>query len=154
MLFLDQTIVKQLERAAAHSPDEVCGFLLGHEDKLLRTITGILPVDNIAANKKNTFQISPKDYLKAERFADENNLQLLGVYHSHPNCPAIPSEQDRLAAQPFFSYLILSVIDKKVTSIRSWNLNECFQFDEDFLMSNYNINHHIHGYRHYPNTAA
>jgi proteasome lid subunit RPN8/RPN11 len=154
MLFLDHTIVKQLESAAAYSTDEVCGFLFGHEDKFVRTITKIMPVDNIAADKKNAFQIASKDYLKAERFADVNNLRLLGVYHSHPNCPAIPSEQDRLAAQPFFSYLILSVIDKKVTSMRSWNLNDSLQFDEDFLMSNNNINHHINGYRNYPNTAA
>ncbi|WP_276373772.1 M67 family metallopeptidase [Chryseolinea sp. H1M3-3] len=154
ILFLDRAIIEQLESAAAYNTDEVCGFLLGHEDKFVRTITRIIPVDNIAADKKDAFQIASKDYLKAERFADVNNLQLLGVYHSHPNCPAIPSEQDRLAAQPYFSYLILSVTDKKVTSIRSWSLNDSFQFDEDFLMSTNNINQHINGYRNYPNTAA
>ena len=69
--------------------------------------------------------------MDAERYADENGVQLLGVYHSHPNHPAIPSEHDRVAAQPYFSYIIISVKDSQIADIRSWQLNDEFQFEEE-----------------------
>ena len=113
-------------------PDECCGFLFGIEKGNDRFITDILIVNNAKeGDKKKRFEISAKDYLKAERYADENGLQLLGIYHSHPNHPAIPSEHDRVAAQPWFSYVIVSVLEKKLGRIRSWRLNEEQQFEEE-----------------------
>jgi proteasome lid subunit RPN8/RPN11 len=56
---------------------------------------------------------------------------MLGIYHSHPNHPAIPSERDRLAAQPYFSYVIISVMKGKTDQIRSWRLNETSHFEEE-----------------------
>jgi proteasome lid subunit RPN8/RPN11 len=55
----------------------------------------------------------------------------LGIYHSHPNHPAIPSEQDRIAAQPYFSYVIISVMNDHIDHIRSWRLNDSSQFEEE-----------------------
>src|ERR1044071_1010678 len=113
-------------------PDECCGFLFGNEKGNDRYITDILIVNNVKeGDKKRRFEISAKDYMKAERYADENGLQLLGIYHSHPNHPAIPSEHDRVAAQPWFSYVIVSVLEKKIGRIRSWRLNEEQQFEEE-----------------------
>jgi proteasome lid subunit RPN8/RPN11 len=119
--------------AASAFPDECCGFMFGHEDAAgNRTITQALPINNAAVeNRKRRFVISPKDYMKGEQYAIENNVQLLGIYHSHPNHPAIPSEHDRVAAQPFFSYVIISVQNGNVDHTRSWVLNDNFQFDEE-----------------------
>jgi len=115
-------------------PDECCGFLFGVEKESDRIVTDILIVTNAKeGDKRRRFQISPRDYMKAEQYADENNLYLLGIYHSHPNHPAIPSEHDRLAAQPWFSYVIISVLERKVGLIRSWRLNEDNQFEEEKL---------------------
>jgi proteasome lid subunit RPN8/RPN11 len=121
------------EDAVGSFPDECCGFFYGTEDaRGNRIVTHVLVVNNAKkGDKKKRFEISPKDYLRAEQFADENNLQLLGVYHSHPNHPALPSETDRLSAQPYFSYIIISVYDKIVKDIRSWRLNSSSQFDEE-----------------------
>ena len=127
---------KQLMTADAVKtfPDECCGFLFGIEKRDDRLITDILIVNNAKeGDKKRRFEISPKDYMKAEQYAEKNNLQLLGVYHSHPNHPAIPSEHDRAAAQPWFSYIIISVINKNVDTIRSWRLNENNKFEEEKL---------------------
>lgn len=114
-------------------PDECCGFLFGVEDpEENRTVKKILSVDNAKeGDKRKRFLISAKDYLNAENFALENNLNLLGVYHSHPDHPAIPSEQDRVAAQPYFSYVIVSVGNEGASNIRSWKLNDEFQFEEE-----------------------
>lgn len=122
-----------IKDAVSSFPDECCGFFYGNEDiDGNRSITDVLVVHNAKqGDKRKRFEISPKDYLKAEQFADEQQLQLLGVYHSHPDHPAIPSEQDRLSAQPYFSYIIISVNGKEINSIRSWRLNESFQFEEE-----------------------
>jgi len=121
-----------IEDALRTFPDECCGFFFGKESGNNRSVTEIQIVTNAKeGDKRKRFEISPKDYLQAEEFAEERKLQLLGVYHSHPNHPAVPSEQDRLAAQPYFSYIIISVFGKKVRDIRSWQLNDDFQFKEE-----------------------
>ena len=113
-------------------PDECCGFFFGKEEGDKRFINAITVVDNSKeGDKRRRFEISPQDYLKAENFADENNLTLLGVYHSHPNSPAIPSEYDRISAQPYFSYIIISVFDGRYSHARSWQLNDHYQFEEE-----------------------
>jgi proteasome lid subunit RPN8/RPN11 len=117
-------------------PDECCGFFFGREEGDERIITKILLVNNAKeGDKSRRFEIAPTDYLKAESFAEEHQHQLLGVYHSHPNHPAIPSEHDRVAAQPYFSYIIISVKDKKFAEIRSWQLDEETQFKEEKIHS-------------------
>lgn len=114
-------------------PDECCGFFYGQEDsKGNRIVTEILVVNNAKeGDKRRRFEISAKDYLQGEHYATEKGLQLLGVYHSHPNHPAIPSEHDREAAQPYFSYIIISVLSNQTTHMRSWRLNDNFQFEEE-----------------------
>jgi proteasome lid subunit RPN8/RPN11 len=118
-------------------PDECCGFFYGEEDASGdRRVTEVVVVNNAKeGDKRRRFEISPKDYLKAEQYAMEKSLQLLGVYHSHPNHPAIPSEHDRLAAQPYFSYIIVSVLSNQTTHMRSWRLNDHFQFQEEDIAS-------------------
>jgi proteasome lid subunit RPN8/RPN11 len=51
-------------------------------------------------------------------------VDLIGVFHSHPDCPNVPSEYDREWAQPFFSYIISRVDKGKTVSHRSWRLVE------------------------------
>jgi len=122
-----------VEDAVNTFPDECCGFMFGTEDeKENRVIRDILVVNNSKpGDKTRRFQISPLDYMKGEQYAIDNNLTLLGIYHSHPKHPAVPSETDRLSAQPFFSYLIISVFENREITLRSWRLNDSSQFDEE-----------------------
>ncbi|MES1159558.1 MAG: M67 family metallopeptidase [Bacteroidota bacterium] len=120
-------------------PDECCGFLFGREETDgTRVIIDILVVDNSKqGDKTRRFEISPSDYMTAEQHALDHDWALLGIYHSHPKHPAIPSEHDRKAAQPYFSYVIVSVMDRDATvenggiTFRSWLLNEEQQFEEE-----------------------
>lgn len=122
-----------LKDAVQAFPDECCGFLFGEEDSEgNRSITDIQIVNNAKeGDKRRRFVIAPLDYMRAEQYAEENNLLLLGVYHSHPNHPAIPSEHDRVAAQPYFSYVIISVPEGKIGPVRSWRLNDEARFEEE-----------------------
>jgi proteasome lid subunit RPN8/RPN11 len=81
--------------------------------------------------------------MTAEQHALDHEWTLLGIYHSHPKHPAIPSEHDRKAAQPYFSYVIISVPDKPAEkgistgdtiNLRSWLLNEEQQFEEEKII--------------------
>jgi proteasome lid subunit RPN8/RPN11 len=134
MIVLETDVQKVIVQDAVDTyPHECCGFLYGQEDSNgRRIITEARVITNVKdGDKRRRFEISPHDYLEAERYAEEQKIELLGVYHSHPDHPAIPSEHDRAAAQPFFSYIIISVNNKEPGAIRSWRLNDDWQFEEE-----------------------
>lgn len=62
-----------------------------------------------------------------------DKMSLLGVYHSHPSHPAIPSEHDLKQAMPWFSYIILSVEKDAVKNTTSWQLDEARKFKNETL---------------------
>ncbi|MBN8658597.1 MAG: M67 family metallopeptidase [Anaerolineae bacterium] len=103
-------------------PGEGAGFLLGADG----TVNEVLPLDNAREEeaRHNRFLLTPEDYLKAEMKAMEMGVDLIGVFHSHPDCPNVPSEYDREWAQPFFSYIISRVDQGETVSHRSWRLQE------------------------------
>jgi len=103
-------------------PGEGAGFLIGDDGDVKEVIA--LPNAREEEARHNRFLITPEDYLKAELKADSLGLSLIGVFHSHPDCPNVPSEYDREWAQPFFSYIISRVDEGKVVSHRSWRLVE------------------------------
>jgi proteasome lid subunit RPN8/RPN11 len=118
-----------LERIHAHGeqayPEEGAGFLLG-VDGGQRIVTDIFPIDNAREEdaRHNRYQVTTGDFLEAETMADGLGLNLIGVFHSHPDHPNHPSEFDREWAQPYFSYLITSVGSGKALESRSWRLDE------------------------------
>jgi proteasome lid subunit RPN8/RPN11 len=123
MLVVSNQLVEQINAHVEEAyPEEGAGFLLGVEGQ----IKDIVPLANARedAARHNRFLITPEDYLKAELKADSLGLSLIGVFHSHPDCPNVPSEYDREWAQPFFSYIITRVDEGRVVSHRSWRLVE------------------------------
>jgi len=136
MIFIEPESLSYIKTQAEETyPEECCGFLFGTElADGNRKISKASEVENVKpGDKRRRFEISGRDYMQAERFALENGLLLLGIYHSHPEHPAIPSEHDRIAAQPYFSYVILSVFQQRTDHIRSWRLNNDFVFDEELF---------------------
>lgn len=106
-------------------PNECCGFFYGTESEKERIITIAKPViNNKEGDQRRRFEISPFDYMKAEHFALQSNLQLIGVYHSHPNHPSVASIHDLAKALPYFSYVILSIVEGQFNTIQSWRLKE------------------------------
>ena len=116
---LIERINKHIEAAY---PGEGAGFLLGTDGD----VNEVLPLENAREEeaRHNRFLLTPEDYLKAEMKAMELGVDLIGVFHSHPDCPNVPSEYDREWAQPFFSYIISRVDQGKTVSHRSWKLLE------------------------------
>lgn len=116
------------EHLEAGYPNEACGVMLGKTG----VITEIVSADNqrteVAAtgseSARNRYLIDPLVYLKIEREADKRGLQVLGIYHSHPDVAAKPSKFDLDHAWPDFSYLIVSVCKGKAVETNSWRLRD------------------------------
>jgi len=120
----EQYILQQLE---ADFPNEGCGFFYGTEEnegQLRHVLLAEAVINSKEGDQRRRFEISPLDYMKAEKKALELGLNLLGIYHSHPNHPAIPSIHDLKQAVPYFSYIILSVQEGQAAELTSWRLNE------------------------------
>jgi proteasome lid subunit RPN8/RPN11 len=123
MLAISNVVVEQINaHVEAAYPEEGAGFLIGVEGEVKEILS--LPNAREDEARHNRFLFTPEDYLKAELTADSLGLSLIGVFHSHPDCPNIPSEYDREWAQPFFSYIITRVDEGKAVSHRSWRLLE------------------------------
>ncbi len=140
-------------------PLEVCGFLVGRDTPAGRDVRDAWPVRNAweddpelrqrlfasleaagaeksagdweSAQEERRFLVSPQDQLHAMRRARQAGMDLVGVYHTHPNHPAVPSGYDRDLAWPGWSYVILSVRDGIAEELRSWTLDEAGQFAEE-----------------------
>ena len=124
------------DHAEAAFPNECCGFFYGSEDGAVRSVTTSTEVTNSKeGDQRRRFAISDMDYLRAERHAAKEGLTLLGVYHSHPLHPAIPSEHDLAVALPYFSYIIVSVQPEGTAHVRSWQLDDSRQFDEVHIVA-------------------
>jgi proteasome lid subunit RPN8/RPN11 len=118
-----------LRRIHAHGvetyPYECCGALLGRDGDLLREVLDLLPLENRRNDSpRNRFEVTPADVLLAEKTARQNNIELLGWYHSHPDAPARPSEFDREHAWPWYSYIIVSVQQCEPRDTTSWRLRD------------------------------
>ena len=156
MLYIEKSLLSEMIANVESFPEERCGFLFGHETQEYRTITKTRLAENVTqGDKHRRFEIGPLDYLSAENYAEKNKLQLLGIYHSHPDHIAVPSELDRSGAQPGFSYIIISTMHKKFSAIRSWRLNSSSQFEEEQI-NDQNIHqfNKINGNRIHSNTTA
>ena len=133
MVHIDAGAEGLLRQDAAEAyPEEACGFLFGRTDAQQVIIEEAMMVRNQAGeNRERRFSIRPEDYRAAERYADLNGLDLVGIYHSHPDHPAEPSEHDRRQALPGLSYFIVSVRRGRPKELRSWTLNAARLFDEE-----------------------
>jgi proteasome lid subunit RPN8/RPN11 len=123
MLVVPSRLLEQMNAHVEKAyPEEGAGFLIGEESE----VREILALSNSREDgaRHNRFLFTPEDYLQAEMKADELGLSLIGVFHSHPDSPNIPSEYDREWAQPFFSYIITRVDNGKAVNSRSWKLVE------------------------------
>lgn len=98
-----------LSHAREAYPDECCGAMLGavDGDKIVRMA---LPMENVSQGpKRSRYELRPEDLLGAEERARQEGMDLIGIYHSHPDCDAYFSETDLKNSCPWYSFVVLSV---------------------------------------------
>ncbi len=89
-------------------------------------MVAVLPLSNAREGeaRRTRYMITPQDALRAEQEAAEREMDVIGVFHSHPDHPNRPSEFDREWAMPWFTYLITSVWTGEATESRAWRLSD------------------------------
>lgn len=125
-LVLPVVILEQITRQGEETyPHECCGFMMGRQDDRTREISEIRRQPNERADsRENRFLITPAQFRDAERYGRKAGLVMLGIYHSHPDHPARPSQYDRDRAWPWFSYLIIPVSKGVAGEPHAWQLRD------------------------------
>lgn len=115
----------QLKQIYAHAketyPHECCGFLLGSFDNggLVREVRRAA---NQNTERTDRFVISAEEFGQVQIAVDEAGLDIIGIYHSHPDWPAIPSQTDMDSAFEDVYYLIASVHEGRPLNTQVWRL--------------------------------
>ena len=118
-------------------PEEGAGFLLGSTDGEQRQVVDVLAIPNSREDgaRHNRYLITAQDVMVGEDEADRRGLEIVGIFHSHPDHPNRPSEFDREWALPWLSYIITSVHSGAAVESRSWRLSDDRQrFDEEIII--------------------
>jgi proteasome lid subunit RPN8/RPN11 len=134
--------------AEATYPDECVGLLLGRLEGDTKLALAVYQAENRWAgqvalaesddptSRRDRFYLDPRDYMRADRAAQAQGLEVVGIYHSHPDHPAIPSERDRVGAQAIggtsFAFVIQSVRAGSAAELASWLLvDEGARFEQE-----------------------
>ena len=117
-------VSSQMESAAKKAyPCECCGILVGKKsEKGEIEVTEIREASNqIQGGQEAThFRIDPLNLYYIERELESSNLEIVGFYHSHPDCKAILSDEDRKYMEPGLVYTIMSVTAQGVVDVKSY----------------------------------
>ena len=116
-------------------PQEGCGLMLGTIDQGIIQIHHVIPTTNVWNHPEETdrslrdrYEIDPREMLAALKTARRNHLELIGIYHSHPDHSASPSECDRSLAWSSYVYVICQVNSGIVSATTAWKLDDRQQF--------------------------
>ena len=115
---VSREILAQMREEAAKTPEQECCGLLAGRDGI---ISAIFPARNAHANPATGYEIAPRELFQLTREIRARNLQLLGIYHSHPRGENRPSRSD--IAQAFYPdtpYFILSPLPDAPHAIRAF----------------------------------
>jgi len=122
---IPRAIMRSIEDHAREAyPEEGCGFLIGQMSEP-RRVEASRRAQNVAvAHRSRRYTIDPLELLHADDEARKKGLDLIGIYHSHPDHPAAPSEFDRSRATSWYSYVIVSVVDRQPKEATAWRFDE------------------------------
>ena len=115
---------KMLKHCEDGLPNESCGLLAGTVEGEVKTVTKIYLLTNIDASNEH-FSMDPKEQFAALKDARANGVEIIGNFHSHPESPSRPSEEDkRLAYDPNIEYLILSLQEADHPVLKAFGIDK------------------------------
>uniref|UniRef100_UPI003083FC56 M67 family metallopeptidase n=1 Tax=Petrachloros mirabilis TaxID=2918835 RepID=UPI003083FC56 len=149
MLICDRTFLAQIQGHSERAyPHECCGLLLGSlatdtQPKQVREVRGTQNVWNdhrkdisaVEATQtcEDRYWIDPNEVMAAQKYARAKGWDIIGIYHSHPDHVAVPSECDRQWAWPHYSYVIVSVNSGAAHDVQSWVLDDQHRFQPEVI---------------------
>lgn len=110
-----------ISHAEAAYPKECCGVMLGVEQHVSEAV----PLPNVYTGpQEDFFVMDPRDLSRADESARKRGLEVLGIFHSHPDCDAYFSKRDLEHSCPWFSYVVLSVKNGRFDHANSYRPDE------------------------------
>ena len=123
-----------LQHARENLPEEACGLIAGTKDGNDKSIKKVYCLTNIDHSNEH-FSLDPKEQLAAVKDMRANGLVPLGNWHSHPESPSRPSEEDkRLAYDSTASYMILSLMDNENPVLNSFHIEGTESEKEELVL--------------------
>lgn len=123
-----------LKHARENLPEETCGLIAGTKDGNDKSIKKVYCLTNIDHSNEH-FSLDPKEQLAAVKDMRANGLVPLGNWHSHPESPSRPSEEDkRLAYDSTASYMILSLMDNENPVLNSFHIEGTESEKEELVL--------------------
>ena len=102
-------------------PNECCGAMLGVSDGSEKTVRVAMPLENAFEGAQAArYELRPEDLLAADKAARERSMDLIGIYHSHPDCDAYFSRTDLQNSCPWYSFVVLSIQKGEFHHANSW----------------------------------
>jgi proteasome lid subunit RPN8/RPN11 len=99
-----------VSHAESTFPNECCGAMLGTVDGDEKVVRAATPVKNAFTGAQGArYEISNEDLLAADAAARKEGMDLVGIFHSHPDCDAYFSETDLKNSCPWYSFVVLSI---------------------------------------------
>jgi len=118
---------KQVDILIEHSeksrPNESCAMLLGSHNDQQWNVKEVFLTRNAHTDSGTSFIITPEELLQGYQLAEKKQLELVGVFHSHPNSAASPSNFDKkfMKVNGDVPWIIFSGIN---TDLRAFILEE------------------------------
>lgn len=102
-------------------PNECCGAMLGRIAGEKKIVIEAVPLDNVfTGEQRHRYELRPEDLLAADKAARERGLDLVGIFHSHPDCNAYFSETDLKNSCPWYSFVVLSIANGRFDHANSF----------------------------------
>ena len=112
---------QMVEHARATYPNECCGAMLGAIEDGHKLVRIALPLENAYEGAQQArYELRPADLMHADREARSRNMDLIGIYHSHPDCGAYFSQTDLKNSCPWYSFVVLSIQQGEFDHANSW----------------------------------
>ena len=129
---IPRTLINQILEQAQHSPDrEVCGLIASRHGQGLHCY----PIDNADPHPDHHFLMDPKQQIDAMRDMRERGEELFAIYHSHPDAPPLPSQEDlEQAAYPDALYIIISLATEGTLQMQGFSLRDGAMTAVDFII--------------------
>ena len=102
-------------------PNECCGAMLGRVDGAEKEVLVAMRLENSSKGSQAArYELRPEDLLAADKEARSRGMDLVGIYHSHPDCGAYFSETDLKNSCPWYSFIVLSIQKGEFDHANSW----------------------------------
>jgi proteasome lid subunit RPN8/RPN11 len=125
LLHIDKSKIRDIENQVKKSyPFECCGLLVGTNTSE-KKVVDVCPVHNKNTERTHDrYEIDGREFVRIDREYSKKGLQIIGIYHSHPDHPSMPSVYDTNHAWSGYSYMIIAIEKGEKIDIRSWVFHE------------------------------